>query len=464
MQLERENRKPKSIRTALAMAACTLLGSAVMAAADIEESPIVENSRKGRESSRSEDLNNDSWLNFQKWKKTFSGWKIDAALLYYQEPERVTAIEPVIQARKGFDTDEYLTLKLVVDTLTGASHNGATATDTVQTFTRPSGVGTYTAQPGETPLDDTFRDTRVAAGVQWEQPLSARMKGSLGGNFSKEYDFTSIGANGALSYDFNGKNTTVSAGFSYEGDRIDPEGGIPIPFASMAAPGAAQPRSGDSDDKTVVDGLLGLTQVINKNALAQLNYSISRSSGYHTDPFKLLSVVEGAAGPSLGDTVDYIFEKRPDSRNRQALFALTKYAFGKNAADVSYRYYWDDWGVRSHTVDFHYRWTWSEGKNYLEPHLRLYTQTPADFYRHSLLDTEATPEFATADYRLGDLDAVTLGLKYGRNLKNGHSYSVRFEYYLQSGDPSPDGGVGSQQAQDLFPSVDAFIAQVIYSL
>ena len=63
---------------------------------------------------------------------------------------------------------------------------------------------------GEVPLDDSFKDTRAALNLSWEQPWGDRNKISVGGNISKEYDFTSLGLNAAIARDFNNKNTTLS--------------------------------------------------------------------------------------------------------------------------------------------------------------------------------------------------------------------------------------------------------------
>ncbi|MGF1546605.1 MAG: DUF3570 domain-containing protein [Thiotrichales bacterium] len=386
------------------------------------------------------------------------GWEVDSAVLFYSEPDRVSAVEPVVSARKEIAPDEFLTVKATVDTLTGASANGATATNTVQTFTRPSGKGSYTTAPGETPLDDTFRDTRVALSANWDRPLNRLSRYNLGANVSKEYDYTSLGLSGQFSRDLNNRNTTVSAGLAYALDAIEPEGGIPKPFASMVAPGAEQPRTDSSDDKTTLDLLLGITQVLGKNTIAQANLSFSQSDGYLTDPFKILSVVDGASGI----TRDYVYENRPDSRQKSSLYGALKHYLDGDILSASYRYYTDDWGVDSHTLDLAYRWQFAD-KHYLQPHLRYYSQSAADFYRHSLSDAAPLPKLATADYRLGEYDASTVGLKYGFGFANGSEFSVRAEYYLQSGDSHPDSAIGIQKTQDLFPDVDAYILQLNYS-
>jgi hypothetical protein len=79
----------------------------------------------------------------------------------------VSAGEAIFNAKKTFTNDEILNLKVTIDALTGASASGAVAQPDVQTFTRPSGQGQYTIAAGDTPLDDTFHDTRVQFNGQW---------------------------------------------------------------------------------------------------------------------------------------------------------------------------------------------------------------------------------------------------------------------------------------------------------
>lgn len=111
-----------------------------------------------------------------------------------------------------------------------------------------------------------------------------------------------------------------------------------------------------------------------------------------------------------------------------------------------------------------YRWNFSAAR-YLEPHVRYYRQSAADFYRIALFDGEENQlEFASADPRLGQFDAVTLGLKYGQTLKSGNEWNLRLEGYTQQG--STD-GVPSQAAtalagRDLDPTLDAVMLTAGY--
>ncbi|MCG6888368.1 MAG: DUF3570 domain-containing protein [Gammaproteobacteria bacterium] len=399
-------------------------------------------------------------------------WDIDSAILYYSETDRVTAVEPVISATRDLGDDESLSLKMVFDSLSGASANGAVPSTMPQTFTSPSGGGghggdddegeddeggggAYTVAPNETPLDDTFKDERIAFSLNWQKPVDRNNRSNLGLSLSSENDFFSLGANALWQHDLNQKNTTLSYGVNFEFDTIEPIGGAPVPLSSMID----QLRQPGSETREIVDLIVGVTQVINRTSLFQVNLSLSQADGYMTDPYKFVSVV----GPD-GEPIDQLFENRPDTRMRQSVFGKYKKRLdGGDILTASYRYMTDDWQIDSHTYDLTWRFAFSRGF-FVEPHLRYYQQSAAEFYRYFLLDTETPPEFVSADYRLGDLDTTTVGFKLGRDLGDGQAWSVRLEQYLQSGESSPDEAIGQLQQQDLFPDVEALIVQFNYSV
>ncbi len=170
------------------------------------------------------------------------------------------------------------------------------------------------------------------------------------------------------------------------------------------------------------------------------------------------SLVPGPVGSGL---YRYLYESRPDTREKQSLFGLIKRDIGGNVLEASYRYMTDDWGIDSQTIDVHFRWNLREG-SYLQPHVRFYSQNEADFYHTVLFNGQPVPQFATADYRLGNFDGVTFGVKYGRETKQGE-WSARVEWYQQTGEPDPSARVGVLTGLDLYPDLNAMIAQVSYS-
>ncbi|ADZ92160.1 hypothetical protein Marme_2938 [Marinomonas mediterranea MMB-1] len=394
-------------------------------------------------------------------------WDVDSAFLLYSESDgRVSAAEPVISATKNYDEETKLNFKLVADTLTGASPNGATPGDHVQTFTRPSGNGSYDVAASEQPLDDTFRDTRIALSTNWSAPINRDWAYGVGGYLSSEHDYQSVGVNSSLSRYLNQKNATLTLGLNLSNDTITPEGGVPTSLVQMplSSTDSEFSQRSDSESKSLVDAVFGVTQVINRRTIMQFNYALSTSSGYLTDPYKIISVIDDNAGANFGGNFQsngrdlYLYEKRPDSRLKQSLYWQTKYQLDNNdILDLSYRYMFDDWGISSHTIDAKYRFRFD--KQYLEPQLRWYTQSKADFYHRYLNASNYTDvDFASADYRLGDLDTYTIGLKYGYKFADETEFYTRFSLYHQ--ESSGDKGYGKLASQDLYPSMDAamFIA------
>ncbi len=398
-------------------------------------------------------------------------WKFDTAILYYGETDRVSLVEGIFSASKNFGDDRIFTGKLTYDGLTGASATGSVPQNMAQTFGRPSGKGSYEVPANTTPLDDTFRDSRVQLNAAWSQPLANDMTGGIGLHISNEYDYLSVGLNGNVAVDFNQKNTTLSTGLSVQYDQIDPVGGTPQGLSSLPLYIESEVYEDEYDDdhddhddhatpsesKTTVDGLFGITQVINKRTIMQLNYGFSIASGYLNDPYKFVSVVD-----DTGTVQDTLYELRPDKRTKHNIFWQTKYAMDNGVIDVSYRYMLDDWDITSHTIDSRLRFNIGKS-SYIQPHLRYYTQSKADFYQPFLLESSPLPMFVSADYRLGEMDAITVGLKFGQSLDNGQKWAFRLEYYQQN--PKNAGFVepGQLQAQDLYPSINAVIAQLSYT-
>ncbi len=407
-------------------------------------------------------------------------WKADTALSVYSESNgRVQAVEPIVALSKDMGDNHVLSLKLTLDSLTGASPNGALASNQVQTFTGPSGRESYQAKAGETPLDTSFHDTRSALSASWSQPLGERNQITLGGNFSKEFDFTSVGINAAIARDFNQKNTSLSFGINLESDQVDAVGGIPSAFSALDSSIRSGGEQGESEgagqgskSKNVSEILFGFSQVMNRHWLSQLNFSYGSSSGYHNDPYKVLSVLadDGAnlINPATGQGNWYAYENRPDTRTRSSIYWGNKIHLREDVIDFSYRYYTDDWGIKSNTLDLRYRYQWDEHL-YIEPHIRWYSQTAADFYQPYLSASQDTAQgavtldYASADPRLAKLSATTFGVKLGYSFDHDRELSLRLESYQQKGDVKLPVSMTQLQGIDPYPDLKAMTVLVGYS-
>ncbi|MFT6733802.1 MAG: hypothetical protein ACJAS9_001996 [Polaribacter sp.] len=400
---------------------------------------------------------------------TDEGWYFSASVLAYSETDRVSAVEVIFNAETTIDETGKLNIKFVLDSLTGASANGAITQNTLQTFSRPSGNGQYNIAAGTTPLDDTFKDTRAQLNLSWSNLLSPESdyQYTLGTNISKEYDFQSISLSAELAKGFNQKNTTISGGFSVAAEKYNPKGSTPIGLTSMAIRdnyptedvydlAFDATRGSTSEAINSAELLLGWTQVVNRSTLMQFNYGYADKSGYLTDPFKIVSVVNAS-----GITQDYIYENRPESRTQHSLFGLVKKHLNESIIDFSYRFTSDDWEIDTHTLDLHWK-LFADGGSFWEPHVRFYQQSAADFYSTYLDQSEEVPPFISADYRIGEMSSITLGLKYGFEVNKDQRAEVRLEYYRQTPKSVGTERVAGLENLDLYPELDAVYLQVNY--
>jgi len=248
-------------------------------------------------------------------------------------------------------------------------------------------------------------DLRRAVDLQLTRYFS---KGSVtfGTSYSKENDYLSrsYSAQGSLSTE--DKNTTVTLGCSITNDDI-----FPAYF------------EGDDEKKQTYAGIIGVTKVLTKNDIVQLNVGFSRGSGYFSDPYKW-------------------FDSRPRERNSTTI--LTRWNHHYDGTDgtsrYSYRFYTDSFSITAHTFSAEYVQPLRNGWT-VAPLLRLYSQTEADFYvaagaAERANSTAPTPPpvnalYYSEDQRLSAFGAVTLGLKVSKQLNADWLADVKIEGYEQ---------------------------------
>ncbi len=376
--------------------------------------------------------------------------QIDLTGLFYSE--RIRVFEPTLRYTRTYFNGRSFFGQLSVDSVTGASPNGTLPTGQVQTITSASGR-TRRVAATDIPTQD-FSDTRIAVEAGVHQPVKM-FAFTLGGHLSHEKDYQSEGVTGDVAIDLNHKLTTLNLGGGYSNDSVFPVDGTSV---GMAPPGTFTGVA--SNPKHVKTALVGLTQVLSRRWLVGVSASLASEDGYLTDPYKALSVVDARTGIP----VSQISEQRPDTRERKSVQADSVYHFDSNVLYLSYRRYWDDWGVGSHTIDARYRLP-RGSLGFLEPHLRFYTQTAADFYRFGLIEGAALPQYATSDYRMNAFQSLTLGATIGfapGGRRATSEWTVRAEYIGQFGDSSPPGTVGVQTTMNLFPAVNVFSLVVNY--
>src|SRR6185295_9129134 len=129
------------------------------------------------------------------------------------------------------------------------------------------------------------------------------------------------------------RNTTLALGYGKSNDRV----------GSTIDPTLNAPRG-------TRDYLLGITQILDRNSLIQSNITRTMGSGYCNDPYRLTQSV--ITTPGGGQSLNLFVDTRPSSRSQWAWLTRYKRALPVQNAVVSaeYRYFTDDWGIRSHTL------------------------------------------------------------------------------------------------------------------
>ena len=390
----------------------------------------------------------------------------ETSILIYSEQDRTRATEAAFNYNKALKHDIGLNLRLTFDALSGATPTGASPSKYAQTLTRPSGGQVVLVPAGQHPVDDSFHDTRYAVDATFSRPLSRLATGKLGARWSGEADYKSLGLNIGFTQDLNRRNTTLGLSAAINHDVVNPVGGFYAPLSEVGTLGNETPDERrarfEGREKNVYDVVLSVAQVLDRKTALRLSGSVTRANGYLTDPYKVFSVVQPADSTDPGEPVTALYENRPGWRQQNAVMAQMKRQVGGGAADVSYRFFWDDWGVHSHSVDLAWHVAFVR-RTALIPRVRWYRQSAADFHVPFVVHGEPTPTYASADSRLAEFQALTFGMGCLVPVKPGTNVSLSVEYYRQRGDVPPPDVLGTSVPVELFPRLDVIMIRLGYA-
>ncbi len=168
---------------------------------------------------------------------------------------------------------------------------------------------------------------------------------------------------------------------------------------------------------------LGWTWILDERNLFDVSASLMKQSGYLDDPYKIVPV---GTPPALVEMPEH----RPDTRQRWAVFGkYGHYYLWGGALKATYRYYWDDWSVKAHTLEVVYDHRLNE-EWLVSPTVRLYTQSAAKFWGNTFA---APQEFMSSDYRLAAFSSILGGLSVTHKMTDAVDVSLGFTYQSQTG-------------------------------
>jgi Protein of unknown function (DUF3570) len=265
----------------------------------------------------------------------------------------LTSDGPAFLVRKSIADKVSLTGQVYVDAVSNASIDVVTTASPYKERRNEFGLG----------LEYAVRDANITLGL----------------SSSKEPDYKADAFSVDVSQETFGGMTTVNLGFTRGADKV------------------GQKTIGFFDQAKHWQYRVGVTQILSPKWLASANVEAVADSGYLGNPYRAARVF-GAVVP----------ENVPRTRSSRALNLRAIGDLGsRDAIRVSYRYFWDNWAVTSHTFEGGYsRYV---GESFLlDGFLRHYRQSKASFYSD---DAQVQNTYVTRNRQLGTYDGNTLGGK-----------------------------------------------------
>jgi hypothetical protein len=274
-----------------------------------------------------------------------------------------------------------------------------------------SGSSPWYAVPGpDGPLQvmsgATIRERRKqgTASLGWTGNRYAH-KGSIGYSSENDYEARYVVYSGETESEDGLR--TISWSGSYSDDEITPTD-------------AEEFGRVEYEERDSLSGSVGLTQVLNRNALVQAGLSVTRQTGFLSDPYKQVWINQAVVNDS-----------RPDERSSIAGSGRFRQYIEKSGAAlaIDYRFFRDDWKIASHTVTAALHQPLGDGWE-CTPSVRYYTQKAPNFYAPYFLAAPKSNHWSS-DYRLSSFGALSFRL-HTRWRGEKWLLSAGLEYYTSS--------------------------------
>ncbi|HAN17045.1 MAG TPA: hypothetical protein DCQ24_00100 [Bacteroidales bacterium] len=265
---------------------------------------------------------------------------------------------------------------------------------------------------------------------------------------SIEFDYTSFGFGGGYTKLFNEKNTEASVHANVFLDSWSPRYPVELSSASRSFSIDDYTITGNSDYNPTFQPFsnksrnsyslgFGLSQVLSKNLQTLFALDLVFQQGLLSTPYQRIyfSDIEDSfiEDFQLADAIELL----PDTRLKVALGNRMSYYINEYIVLRSfYRYYFDDWGIISHTASLEIPVKFAD-KFTLYPSYRYYSQTAADYFAPYEKHV-STERFYTSDYDLSGFYAnqYGFGITYTDIFTNSHiwifglkSIDLKLNYY-----------------------------------
>jgi hypothetical protein len=238
----------------------------------------------------------------------------------------------------------------------------------------------------------SYADTRIYPSLTWS--MENEQKGSTvsaGVSSSTEFDYQSFGANIGFAKKTKDRNGELSARVQAYFDRV----GL---IAPEELRGTGTVKNGGTEGRTTIAASLLWSQVINKSLQIAFLADLVHQQGFLSLPFYRVYFNDGSVHQ----------ENLPDSRFKIPLGFRANYFLGDRfIIRTYYRYYKDDWGISSHTVNLEVPVKITNFFS-VNPFYRFYNQSAVKYFAPYQQHT-AQQKFYTSNYDLSNFNSNFIG-------------------------------------------------------
>jgi len=282
------------------------------------------------------------------------------AMVHVYSGGGLTASGPALLVRKSIADKVSLSGSYYLDAVSSASIDVVTTASPYKERRNEFGLG----------ADYVVRDSKLTLAV----------------SNSSEPDYKAGSASLDVEQEVFGGMTTVSLGFTRGSDKVGQKG-----------------TPGTIDTAKHWQYRVGVTQILTKSWIASVNLEAISDSGFLGSPYRAARVF-GAAVP----------ERTPRTRSSRALKLRAVGDLGsRNALRAEYRFFWDTWDIKAHTVELGYSRYFGDAWM-ADAFVRVYTQNNALFYSDNA-SSETT--YISRNRQLSTFTSLGLGAKLSYLLK-----------------------------------------------
>ncbi len=401
----------------------------------------------------------DTTITFKK--RVLENTEVDILSSYYNQEgdnasvtggvgdEKITDFTPNIIVSIPLNDDDVLTVDVGFSTYTSASSSNLNPFD--RSGASQNANNDMTGSPWVASSGASQKDTWTNISGSYSHSSDDRNKlWDAHASFSKEFDYTSIGFGGGYTKLFNEKNTEINvkgslyldtwkpvyptelisyddvngdlySGFFANADILNQQGMVtnknsitwdPINYSKVTDKG-----------RNTYSLSVSFSQILSRNAQFSLFFDMVQQDGWLSNPMQRVYFSD-RSNYYIGnaESIPYYtsrknrdvfmladdIERMPSTRLKIPVGARFHYFINEYfAVRTYYRFYYDDWGITSNTINVEIPVKISQ-KFTLYPSYRFYNQSAADYF--APFDTHrSTSKYYTSDYDLSKFSADQFG-------------------------------------------------------